>query len=59
MRVTAYRLDRFSRTRAQEVFDGVLEPGHHRVPLDARAVKGKAYVVARAPGSVLVAAVAR
>ncbi|MEU0229124.1 oxidoreductase [Streptomyces sp. NPDC006284] len=54
VRLTAYRLDRLRRTRTHEVFDGVLEPGGHRVPLDAGAVKGEAYLVARAPGSVLV-----
>ncbi|WP_317448083.1 hypothetical protein [Streptomyces collinus] len=30
-----------------------LEPGRHRIPLDARAVKGESYVVARTSGSVL------
>ncbi|MGC9501655.1 oxidoreductase [Streptomyces sp. WG7] len=57
VRLTAYRLDRLHRTRTHEVFDGVLEAGGHRVGLDARAVKGESFVVARAPGSVLVAAV--
>ncbi|MGW0150428.1 oxidoreductase [Streptomyces sp. NPDC003333] len=54
VRLTAYRLDRLYRTHIHEVFDGVLEPGRHRIPLDARAVKGEAYVVARTSGSVLV-----
>ncbi|MGW4082893.1 oxidoreductase [Streptomyces sp. NPDC004822] len=54
VRLTAYRLDRLYRTHTHEVFDGVLEPGRHRIPLDARAVKGEAYVVARTSGSVLV-----
>ncbi|MFF5012789.1 oxidoreductase [Streptomyces sp. NPDC001165] len=54
VRVTAYRLDRLYRTHTQEVFDGVLEPGRHRIPLDPKAVKGEAFVVARTSGSVLV-----
>ncbi|WND33724.1 oxidoreductase [Streptomyces sp. BB1-1-1] len=57
VRLTAYRLDRLHRVHTHEVFDGVLEPGGHRVDLDARTVKGESFVVARAPGSVLVAAV--
>ncbi|MDL5204981.1 oxidoreductase [Streptomyces sp. ALI-76-A] len=56
--LTAYRLDRLHRTHTHEVFDGVLEPGHHRVPLDARAVKGESFLVARTSGSVLVEAMA-
>ncbi|MEU9171057.1 oxidoreductase [Streptomyces sp. NPDC048420] len=59
VRLTAYRLDRLYRTHAQEVFDGVLEAGRHRIALDARAVKGEAFVVARTSGSVLVEAMAR
>ncbi|WP_030191068.1 hypothetical protein [Streptomyces violaceorubidus] len=59
VRLTAYRLDRLHRTHVHEVFDGVLAPGDHRLPLDAGAVKGEAFVVARAPGSVLVTAVTR
>lgn len=59
VRLTAYRLDRLSRTRTHEVFDGLLEPGRHRVPLDAKAVKGESYLVARTAGSVLVEAMAR
>ncbi|MGW2640602.1 oxidoreductase [Streptomyces sp. NPDC001348] len=59
VRLTAYRLDRLSRAHAVDVFDGVLEPGRHRIALDAKAVKGRAFVVARASGSVLVAAVTR
>ncbi|MYR46895.1 oxidoreductase [Streptomyces sp. SID5910] len=57
VRLTAYRLDRLYRTHTHEVFDDVLEPGGHRIALDPRAVKGESFVVARAPGSVLVAAV--
>ncbi|GAA3504842.1 oxidoreductase [Streptomyces prasinosporus] len=59
VRLTAYRVDRLSRTHARDVFDGVLEPGRHRVPLDPRAVRGEAFVVARAAGTVLVATVGR
>ncbi|MGW5429928.1 oxidoreductase [Streptomyces sp. NPDC004059] len=57
VRLTAYRLDRFHRTHTREVFDGVLEPGRHHVPLDPKAVKGEAYVVARTTGGVLAAPV--
>ncbi|CAL9373358.1 oxidoreductase [Streptomyces sp. Tu 3180] len=59
VRLTAYRVDRLSRARTQDLFDGVLEPGRHRVPLDPKAVKGEAFVVARTGGTVLVAAVGR
>ncbi|MBV7694353.1 oxidoreductase [Streptomyces sp. TRM70350] len=59
VQLTAYRLDRLSRTHTHELFDGLLEPGHHRIPLDARAVKGNVYVVARTAGSVLVEATRR
>lgn len=59
VRLTAYRLDRLSRGHTHECFDDVLAPGRHRVPLDARAVRGEAFVVARTSGSVLVAPVAR
>ncbi|MEV8296057.1 oxidoreductase [Streptomyces sp. WAC02707] len=59
VRLTAYRVDRLHRTRAQDVFDGVLEPGAHRIALDAGAVKGRSCLVARAPGSVLAVAVGR
>lgn len=59
VRLTAYRLDRLSRTQAHEVFDGMLQAGRHRIALDAKAVKGEAFVVARTSGSVLVTAVAR
>ncbi|MER6072806.1 oxidoreductase [Streptomyces sp. NPDC001817] len=57
VRITAYRLDRLHRTHTREVFDGVLEPGRHRVPLDPRAVKGEAYLVARTTGGVRAAPV--
>ncbi|MER7054247.1 oxidoreductase [Streptomyces sp. NPDC000351] len=59
VRLTAYRLDRLHRTHTHEVFDGVLGPGGHRIALNTRTVKGESYVVARTPGSVLVAAVTR
>ncbi|GAB2712790.1 oxidoreductase [Streptomyces bullii] len=59
VRLTAYRLDRLYRSHTHEVFDGVLEAGRHRLTLDAKAVKGQAFVVARTSGSVLAAPVAR
>jgi hypothetical protein len=52
--VTAYRLDRLYRTHTREIFDGVLQPGRHRLPLDPKAVKGEAFLVARTAGGVLV-----
>ncbi|MCF3121655.1 oxidoreductase [Streptomyces arenae] len=55
VQLTAYRVDRLSRTHVHEVFDEVLEPGEHRVALAAKATKGEAYVVARTSTSVLVA----
>ena len=57
--LTAYRVDRLYRTHAHEVFDGILEPGRHRIALDAKAVKGESFVVARTTGSVLVETMAR
>ncbi|MFI1467316.1 oxidoreductase [Streptomyces wuyuanensis] len=59
VRLVAHRLDRLHRTRTHEVFDGTLEPGTHRIPLDAGAAKGPSFLVARAAGGVLVVAVAR
>ncbi|MFG2791681.1 oxidoreductase [Streptomyces sp. NPDC048419] len=59
VRLTAYRVDRLYRTHAHDVFDGVLEAGRHRIALDARAVRGESFVVARTAGSVLVEAMAR
>lgn len=38
----------------RDVFDGVLEPGRHRIALDPKAVRGESFVVARTTGSVLV-----
>lgn len=58
VRLTAYRLDRLYRTHTHELFDGVLEPGSHRLALDAGAVRGESFVVARTSGSVLVEAMA-
>ncbi|MGW3623421.1 oxidoreductase [Streptomyces sp. NPDC000880] len=55
VQLVAYRLDRLHRTRTREVFDGMLEPGEHRIPVDGRAAKGQSFVVARTMGSVLVA----
>ncbi|MDI3385414.1 oxidoreductase [Streptomyces sp. B-S-A8] len=57
VRLTAYRLDRLHRGRAHAVYEGILEPGSHRIALDPRAVRGRAFLVARAPGAVLVSAV--
>ena len=59
VQLIAYRLDRLHRTRTHELFDGVLETGRHRIPLDARATKGESFIVARTTGGVLVAATAR
>ncbi len=58
VRLTAYRLDRLHRVHTDELLDGVLEPGGHRVPLDPRTVRTDSFLVARTPGSVLVTAVA-
>ncbi|MBA0052268.1 oxidoreductase [Streptomyces sp. AJS327] len=55
VQLTVYRLDRLYRTRARELCDAQLEPGRHRLDLDGG--RGGAYVVARAPSRVLVAAV--
>ena len=59
VRLTAYRLDRLYRAHTREVFDAILEPGTHRVPLDRRATRGESFLVARTAGGVLVAAVTR
>ncbi|MEV8314229.1 oxidoreductase [Streptomyces sp. NPDC059900] len=59
VQLIAYRLDRLSRTRVHEVFDGVLDPGEHRVTLDAKATKGESFVVARTTDSVLVTPIVR
>lgn len=57
VQLTAYRVDRLRRTHVRTVLDAVLGPGHHRLPLDPRTVRGEAYLVARTSGGVLVAAV--
>ncbi|WP_367046711.1 oxidoreductase [Streptomyces sp. Je 1-332] len=59
VQLIAYRLDRLSRTQIHQVFDGVLEPGEHRVSLDAKATKGESFVVARTTDSVLTAPIVR
>lgn len=59
VRLVAHRLDRLSRTRAQELFDAPVEPGIHRIPLAARAVRGQSFVVARTSDVALVTPVAR
>ncbi|MDG4863526.1 oxidoreductase [Streptomyces sp. T-3] len=59
VRLIAYRLDRLYRTHTHEVFDDVLEPGKHRIALDAKATKGESFIVARTTGSVLVAPMVR
>ncbi|MGP4047048.1 oxidoreductase [Streptomyces sp. 2A115] len=59
VQLTAYRLDRLYRTHMYEVFDGVLEAGRHRLPLDTKATKGESFIVARTSGGVLVEAMAR
>ncbi|MGX2993565.1 oxidoreductase [Streptomyces sp. JNUCC 64] len=59
VRLLAYRLDRLRRTRTHEVFDGVLGPGHHRIPLDGGVRRGRSFLVARTTDSVLVAPSAR
>ncbi|NUK36281.1 oxidoreductase [Streptomyces lunaelactis] len=55
VQLVAYRVDRLHRTHTRELFDGMLEPGEHRIPVDGRAVKGQSFLVARTMGSVLVA----
>ena len=57
--LTAYRLDRLYRTQTHDVFDGILEPGRHRIELDAKAVRGESFIVARTSGTVLVEPMAR
>ncbi|MFJ8897037.1 hypothetical protein [Streptomyces sp. NPDC102370] len=41
VRLTAHRIDRLSRARSRDLFDGLLAPGRHRVPLDARRSGGR------------------
>ncbi|WP_372343945.1 oxidoreductase [Streptomyces sp. KL116D] len=59
VQLTAYRLDRLYRAHVHDVFDEVLDPGKHRIPLDNKATKGESFLVARTTGSVLVAPMAR
>ncbi|GAA2301977.1 oxidoreductase [Streptomyces kunmingensis] len=59
VQLTSYRLDRLYRTHTHDVFDEVLGPGPHRIPLDSKATKGECFLVARTTGSVLVAPMAR
>ncbi|NGO74842.1 oxidoreductase [Streptomyces sp. YC504] len=59
VRLTGYRLDRLYRTHTHELFDDVLEAGKHRIALEAKAVKGESYIVARTTDSVLVAPMVR
>ncbi|MFD7319845.1 oxidoreductase [Streptomyces sp. NPDC059875] len=54
VQLVAYRLDRLYRTHEKLLLDDVLEPGTHRIPLDAKAVKGQSFLVARTTGSELV-----
>ncbi|MFD8915795.1 oxidoreductase [Streptomyces sp. NPDC059575] len=58
VRLLAYRRDRLHRVHVRELLDEVLPPGSHHLPLDPRAVRGNAYVVARTTGTVLTAPVA-
>lgn len=59
VRLVAHRLARLSRAHAHELFDAWLEPGVHRIPLEARAVRGQSFVVARTSDAVLVTPVVR
>ncbi|MCQ8192949.1 oxidoreductase [Streptomyces rugosispiralis] len=57
--LVAHRLGRLSRPHTRELFDAVLEPGTHHVPLDPRALRGRSYLVARTSEAVRVASVER
>ncbi|WP_455360221.1 oxidoreductase [Streptomyces sp. SYSU K21746] len=59
VQLIAYRLDRLYRIHVEELFDGSLAPGTHRIPLDGRATRGESFIVARTTGSVLVAPMVR
>ncbi|MGW7414476.1 oxidoreductase [Streptomyces sp. NPDC054863] len=59
VQLIAYRQDRLHRTHAQVVFEGLLEAGKHRIPLDEKATRGRSFVVARTMGGVLVTPMAR
>ncbi|MFI5805215.1 oxidoreductase [Streptomyces sp. NPDC051561] len=53
VQLVAYRHDRLHRLHTEVVFDGMLDPGKHRIPLDERATRGRSYLVARTMGGVL------
>ncbi|MBD3010073.1 oxidoreductase [Streptomyces sp. 5-10] len=57
--LVAHRLDRLSRPRTRDLFDAVLDPGTHHIPLDPRAVRGRSYLVARTNDAVRVTPVER
>ncbi|WP_030840508.1 hypothetical protein [Streptomyces hygroscopicus] len=59
VRLVAHRLDRLSRPRTRALFDAVLAPGTHRIPLETRAVRGPSFLTAHTSEAVLVAPVAR
>ncbi|CAM5263113.1 Oxidoreductase OS=Streptomyces antimycoticus OX=68175 GN=SANT12839_076140 PE=4 SV=1 [Streptomyces antimycoticus] len=59
VRLAAHRLDRLSRPHAHELFDTVLAPGTHRLPLDPRAVRGRSFLTARTSDAVRVTPVER
>ncbi|MFF5589818.1 oxidoreductase [Streptomyces hygroscopicus] len=59
VRLVAHRLDRLSRPRTRALFDAVLAPGAHRIPLETRAVRGRSFLTAHTSEAVLVAPVAR
>ncbi|GAA3357065.1 oxidoreductase [Streptomyces antimycoticus] len=59
VRLAAHRLDRLSRPHAHELFDTVLAPGTHRIPLDPRAVRGRSFLTARTSDAVRVTPVER
>ncbi|MEU8479733.1 oxidoreductase [Streptomyces hygroscopicus] len=59
VRLVAHRLDRLSRPRTRALFDAVLAPGTHRIPLETRAVRGRSFLTAHTSEAVLVAPVAR
>ncbi|MFI0982191.1 oxidoreductase [Streptomyces sp. NPDC021093] len=59
VQLVAYRQDRLHRTHAEVVFEGLLEAGKHRIPLDEKATRGRSFIVARTMGGVLVTPMAR
>ncbi|MCT4353262.1 oxidoreductase [Streptomyces sp. Je 1-79] len=54
VQLVAHRLDPLHRTHTKVLFEGVLEPGTHRIPFDAKAAKGESFLVARTTGGELV-----